>query len=243
MVTVTNPLFSRWYADMRQRVPQMPEEVFEVYYQSMDAGISLSMDELTNALHGDVDEAAHWHSVALVWLLDPRLYTPLFEAEDEMADCRAKRTAFVDECKHIEEQLAELDRQIAGHKAYGLLSPDHQAQVQPLIEALDSQREALLRHQSRDLPAVQALLEDEERAVRQRLQGAQLAIAEAWEAQIDTVQAGWTAEALEKTEPVLEVLQRARTLDAAAQALGRQAHLSGSLALRHAVVQRVQGQG
>jgi hypothetical protein len=135
-----------------------------------------------------------------------------------------------------------LDQEICTRKTYALLSEAHAAEQADALAALDHEREVTLRHQARDLPAMQQMLEAEERAVLERLQSAQEAIAAAFEAQVDAVQAQWTQEALERCEPILEVLRRARTLDEAATALGRHAHLYGSMAVHQAVVHRLQGQ-
>jgi hypothetical protein len=242
MPTTTNPLFYRWCDAMRQRVPQMPEELLALAYAALEAGDPVSLAALTAALDGDVEAATYWHSVAVVWLLDPRLYAPLFAAEDQLADLRTQRTSYVLNVKETADRLAALDEAIATTKTYGLLSPAHEAEVAPKIAALDEERVTLLRHQARDLPAMRQRLEAEERAVQDRLQRAQEAINEAFEAQVDHIQQVWLLEALERTEPILEVLRRVRALDEALAVLGRQAHLSGTMALRQAVVSRVQGQ-
>jgi hypothetical protein len=238
----TNPLFYRWCDAMRQRVPQIPEELLTLYYEALEAGSSVSVDAIAEALHGDAAAAAYWYHEALVWLLDPALYTPLFAAEDDMADCRSKRTAFVLSAKQTDDRLAVLDEAITKTKIYGLLSPTHEAEVAPQIVVLDEERLTLLRHKERDLPAMRELLEAEERTVLDRLQDAQAAIDNAFSQQVDTIQQAWLQEALERCEPILEVLRRARTLDEAAKALGRQEYLSGSLAVHQAVVHRLQGE-
>jgi hypothetical protein len=242
MPTTTNPLFYRWCDAMRQRVPQMPPEVFETCYAGLEAGRGFTRDEIAEGLRCDEDQAAHWYHEALVWLLDPALYAPLFAAEDQLADLRTQRTSYVLNMKETADRLAALDEAIATTKTYGLLSPAHEAEVAPKIAALDEERVTLLRHQARDLPAMRQLLEAEERAVQDRLQRAQEALDAAFEAQVDHVQQTWLTEALARTEPILEVLRRARTLDEAAKALDRQAHLNGTMALRQAVAQRLQGQ-
>jgi hypothetical protein len=78
--------------------------------------------------------------------------------------------------------------------------------------------------------------------VQERLQRAQETIAAAFEAQVARVQQTWLTEALERTEPILEVLRRTRTLDEAAKALGWPAHFHGTVAVHQAVVHRLQGQ-
>jgi hypothetical protein len=242
MPTPMNHMFYRWCDAMRQRVPQMPPEVFETCYAGLEAGRGFTRDEIAAGLRCDEDQAAHWYHEALVWLLDPALYAPLFAAEDQLADLRTQRTSYVLNMKATADRLAALDEAIATTKTYGLLSPAHEAEVAPKIAALDEERVTLLRHQERDLPAMRQLLEADERAVQDRLQRAQEAINEAFEAQVDHVQQDWLETILERCEPILEVLRRAHTIDEAAKALGRHAHLSGSLALRQAVVSRVQGQ-
>jgi hypothetical protein len=137
MPTTTNPLFYRWCDAMRQRVPQMPEELLALAYAALEAGDPVSLAALTAALDGDVEAATYWHSVAAVWLLDPRLYVPLFEAEDVLADCRSRRTAFLADCKALDERLAALDEEIAVSKNYGLLSEQHAAEMAPKVAALD----------------------------------------------------------------------------------------------------------
>jgi hypothetical protein len=242
MPTTTNPLCYRWRIASHQRVPQIPEELLTLYYDALEVGSSVSVDAIATALHCDAEEAVYWQATGSVWLLDPHLYTPLFEAEDALADCRTQRTAYVLDVKATEDRLAALDEAIAVSKNYALLSDQHAAEMESKIAALDQERVDLLRHQERDLPAMRELLEAEERTVRDRLQDAQEAIDEAFSQQVDAVQAQWTQEALERTEPVLEVLRRARTLDEAAKALGRQESLSGSQAVAHAVFDRLRGQ-
>jgi hypothetical protein len=235
MTQTTNPSFYRWCDAMRQRVPQMPEEFLTLYYEALEAGSSVSVDAIATALHCDAEEAAYWQATGSVWLFAPRLYAPLFAAEDDMADCRSKRTAYMLSVKATEEMLTRLDQEICTRKTYALLSEAHAAEQ-------DHEREVTLRHQARDLPAMQQMLEAEERAVLERLQRGQAAIDEAFSQQVDAVQAQWTQEALERCEPILEVLRRARSIDDAAKALGRQGSLSGSQAVAHAVFDRLRGQ-
>jgi hypothetical protein len=243
MPTTTTPLFYRWCDAMRQRLPELPEELLTLCYAGLEAGRGFTQDEIAEALHCDREAATSWHSVAVVWLLNPALYVPLFEAEDALADCRARRTAFLADCKALDDRLASLDEQIAVSKNYALLSAAHAAEMAPKIQTLATERADLLRALDRDVPRQRELLADEEHAVQERFWRVQEGLHAAFEAQVTAVQQSWLTAILERCEPILELLRRARSLDEAGKALGRPGSLGGTMALRQAVLRLVQEQG
>jgi hypothetical protein len=167
---------------LAEHAPSLPDAVLEAWYTGAP-----TVEELAETLGSDEPTAAHWHTLASVWLLPPSLYAPLFEAEDQIADCRSQRTAFLADCKQMDDRLAALDEQIAVSKNYGLLSEQHAAEMAPRIQAMDEERLTLLRALERDVPRQRELLAQEERAVQDRLQTAQDAITRAFAVQVDAL--------------------------------------------------------
>src|SRR5262249_13771614 len=117
--------------------------------------------------------------------------------------------------RHTEERLEALDHEIATHKAYGVLSDAHQAEVADRIAALDTERLSRLRHLRRDVPQIEAIIAETEEVAAEELHHAQAGRPAALGGgTVAAVGERWGQEVLELLEPVLDLLARARGLDA-----------------------------
>ena len=209
----------RWLATpMQQEHPDVPEALCICFFDH-DAAPSLAA--VMEALACDEVTAEGWQRVLAVRLVSPGHYVEVFQAEDALSAGQHQQMRYQHDVQQTQARLAELQTQIEGALAYhhSLSDGEEQAIVQAKLEALDTERVTVLRHQG-DLPGAGRLIEHQLGEAKAALQAAEDALQAVRVEELHAVEEQWLQEVLDTLAPVQALLTQAGWLSTAWQALG-----------------------